>query len=86
MPSSLFRFGVSEWQEYESDSDGVIFVFGGQIGFKVECECFPPTEKVLVFDPRKIEMGALVQDAPSAGATISLDHVLGVSLLWLRLF
>ena len=77
MPYSLFRFGVSEWQEDGSDGDGVIFVFGGQIGFEVECECFPPTEKVLVFDPSKIGK-ALEQDvAPSAGVVISHGLVVG---------
>lgn len=51
----------------DGDGDGVIFVFvfGGQVGFEAECECFRTTEKVLVFDPSKSD--TLVQATPSAG-------------------
>ena len=47
MPSSLVRFGASEW---EWGLDGVIFVFGGQSSYDPDCECFPSTDNVLVFD------------------------------------
>jgi len=73
MPSSLFRFGASGWDE---DGDGVIFVFGGQVGFEPECECFRTTEKVMVFDPAKSALGT-----PSAGVAMSVvvvGHVIVV--------
>ena len=64
MPASLFRFGASGWTEEEEEgSDGVIFVFGGQVGFEAECECFRTTEKVLVYDPSQSK------DAPPAVAS-----------------
>lgn len=83
MPSSLFRFGASGWKEEGGDgdsssvnNDGVIFVFGGQVGFEKECECFRTTEKVMVFDPSKSK--TLGQAAPSsAGVAIRLHVVPG---------
>ena len=50
MPSSLVRFGASEWTW---GSEGVIFVFGGQSSFDADCECFRGTDKVMVFDTSK---------------------------------
>ncbi|KAK1744147.1 kelch repeat-containing protein [Skeletonema marinoi] len=47
MPSSLVRFGASEW---EWGLDGIIFVFGGQSSYDADCECFRSTDKVMVFD------------------------------------
>lgn len=75
MPSSLFRFGASGWNEE------VIFVFGGQVGFETECECFRTTEKVLVFDPKKsLDHQA---DTLSAGVAISVvvGHVVAVAAM-----
>lgn len=48
MPQSLFRFAAAEWEIDEDE--GVIFVFGGQVGFDPECECFRTTDKVMVFE------------------------------------
>mmetsp|Transcript_16441 Transcript_16441/g.26874 ORF Transcript_16441/g.26874 Transcript_16441/m.26874 type:complete len:441 (-) Transcript_16441:49-1371(-) len=87
MPSSLFRFGASTWvADGSEDGDGVIFVFGGQVGFEAECECFRTTEKVLVFDPSKSD--TLVQEAtPSAGVAMSavVGHVAAMAAIVLML-
>jgi hypothetical protein len=48
MPQALFRFAAAEWET--SDDEGVIFVFGGQVGFDPDCECFRTTNKVMVFE------------------------------------
>ncbi len=93
MPSSLFRFGASAWAaagdgSEEEDGGGVIFVFGGQVGFEAECECFRTTEKVLVFDPSKSKtLGALGQEAPSAGVAMSgfVGHVIAVAAIVMML-
>jgi hypothetical protein len=76
MPSSLFRFGASGWEEGGGSStstdgsggDGVIFVFGGQVGFEAECECFRTTEKVLVFDPSKQEAQSMTDGVGKGSA------------------
>jgi len=59
MPTALFRFGAAEWEgevtgeeggEGESaDDGGYIFVFGGQVGYDADCECFRTTDQVMVF-------------------------------------
>lgn len=92
MPSSLFRFGASAWtaaaDDGSEDGGGVIFVFGGQVGFEAECECFRTTEKVLVFDPSKSKtIGALGQEAPSGGVTMSVfvGHVIAVAAIVMML-
>jgi len=93
MPSSLFRFGASAWTAAaedgsEEDGGGVIFVFGGQVGFEAECECFRTTEKVLVFDPSKSKtLGALGQEAPSAGVAMSVfvGHVIAAAAIVMML-
>jgi len=54
MPQSLFRFGASEWEgDTEGDDEGFIFVFGGQVGYDADCECFRTTDQVMVFDANK---------------------------------
>lgn len=84
MPASLFRFGASGWVEEGSD-DGVIFVFGGQVGFEAECECFRTTEKVMVFNPSQSKV--LGQSAPSAGVAISVvvGHVVAAAAIVMML-
>ena len=78
MPASLFRYGAHSWtaDESEAGTGGVIFVFGGQIGFEAECECFATTERVLVFDPSKSDT-LKAQAAPSAGVVRSVGQVVG---------
>lgn len=59
MPTALFRFGAAEWEgevtgeeggEGESaDDGGYIFVFGGQVAYDADCECFRTTDQVMVF-------------------------------------
>ena len=65
MPQALFRFAAAEWET--SDNEGVIFVFGGQVGFDSDCECFRTTDKVLVF-----EASDSVLRATSAGVASSV--------------
>eukprot|EP00569_Conticribra_weissflogii_P019562 CAMPEP_0171422604 /NCGR_PEP_ID=MMETSP0881-20121228/1389_1 /TAXON_ID=67004 /ORGANISM="Thalassiosira weissflogii, Strain CCMP1336" /LENGTH=431 /DNA_ID=CAMNT_0011941271 /DNA_START=27 /DNA_END=1322 /DNA_ORIENTATION=- len=48
MPAGLFRFAASAWEG--SDGEPVIFVFGGQIGYNADCECFATTDKVMVLE------------------------------------
>jgi hypothetical protein len=78
MPASLFRYGAHAWTAHESETGtgGVIFVFGGQIGFEAECECFATTERVLVFDPSKSDT-LKGQAAPSTGVVKSIGNVVG---------
>ena len=86
MPSSLFRFGASGWEESGGSStstdgnggDGVIFVFGGQVGFEAECECFRTTDKVLVFDPSKQEAQSMT-DGVGKGSAAG-DNNAGVAI------
>ncbi len=68
MPTALFRFAAAEWQT--SDDEGVIFVFGGQVGFDADCECFRTTDKVLVFDAEE----AIEHAASSDGAGRSFSR------------
>ena len=59
MPTALFRFGAAEWEgevtgeeggDGESaDDGGYIFVFGGQVAYDADCECFRTTDQVMVF-------------------------------------
>ena len=69
MPSSLFRFGASGWDaDSGTNGGGVIFVFGGQVGFEAECECFRTTEKVLVFDPSLQEAQSIDSSSIAKGS------------------
>jgi N-acetylneuraminic acid mutarotase len=72
MPSSLFRFAASGWEE-----GGVIFVFGGQVGFEAECECFRTTEKVLVFDPSKQEAQSMTESLSSSSGVGTTGSAVG---------
>mmetsp|Transcript_42648 Transcript_42648/g.89499 ORF Transcript_42648/g.89499 Transcript_42648/m.89499 type:complete len:686 (+) Transcript_42648:2184-4241(+) len=51
MPVKLFRFAASGLEI--SDEEGIIFIFGGQIPYDGDCECFRATNKVMVFDARR---------------------------------
>jgi len=67
MPQPLFRFGASEWEgDIEGDDDGFIFVFGGQVGYDADCECFRTTDKVMVFD---VKMASAVVETPGEEST-----------------
>ncbi|KAL3807621.1 hypothetical protein ACHAXA_005251 [Cyclostephanos tholiformis] len=102
MPGQLFRFGAVEWQdenndleEDDDDDDGYIFVFGGQVGYDGDCECFRTTDKVLVFNAHRALEHDEIEDvdggATSAGTTAVVDAaraafavaVAGVFLLWI---
>jgi len=84
MPSSLVRFAASEW---EWGLDGVIFVFGGQLGYDADCECFRNTDKVMVFDASR----AIKNDEINAAAAINAKDffecyvaiIMGLGMLWL---
>ncbi len=60
MPAGLFRFAASAWEG--SDGEPVIFVFGGQIGYNADCECFATTDKVMVLDLDHVTLGDHPQD------------------------
>lgn len=56
MPGQLFRFAASEWEaEGETNGEGYIFLFGGQVGYDVDCKCFRTTDNVMVFDISRAE-------------------------------
>lgn len=76
MPQALFRFAAAEWET--SEEDGVIFVFGGQVGFDPDCECFRTTDKVLVF-----KASEAVEKATSGGVVMGIGSLiaLGVSVV-----
>mmetsp|Transcript_17444 Transcript_17444/g.28539 ORF Transcript_17444/g.28539 Transcript_17444/m.28539 type:complete len:439 (+) Transcript_17444:11-1327(+) len=83
MPSSLVRFGASEW---EWGLDGVIFVFGGQSSFDTDCECFPSTDKVMVFDASR---AFKYDESNAAGASSAVEGLVAYyymaifTLMWL---
>ena len=66
MPSSLVRFGASEW---EWGLDGIIFVFGGQSSYDADCECFRSTDKVMVFDASRAFQN---DESNAAGASLAV--------------
>ncbi|KAL7430446.1 hypothetical protein ACHAXM_002239 [Skeletonema potamos] len=74
MPSSLVRFGASEW---EWGLDGVIFVFGGQLGYDADCECFRNTDKVMVFDASR----AIKNDEINSAAAITAKDFVACAIL-----
>jgi hypothetical protein len=84
MPTPLFRFSAAGWETTEDE--GVIFVFGGQVGFDPDCECFRTTDKVMVFDPSKATGGVGGSGTASDSAASSLGHGCVVSLVALGMF
>ncbi|EJK61507.1 hypothetical protein THAOC_17990, partial [Thalassiosira oceanica] len=92
MPTALFRFGAAEWEgevtgeergEGESaDDGGYIFVFGGQVAYDADCECFRTTDQVMVFDVKKAEF---IREAKptelSAGVSVPVATALASCLL-----
>jgi hypothetical protein len=71
MPAQIFRFAAIDWQP-NKDETGVIFVFGGQVGYDADdCKCFRTTDKVMVLDVElaKLEM---MNGAASSSASSTL--------------
>jgi len=89
MPAQIFRFAAIEWPV--EDSDGYIFVFGGQAGYDADCKCFRTTDKVMVLDIDHAELEMETDGASSSSvATIvhavrGLSQVATVVALWLVL-
>lgn len=82
MPAQLFRFAAIDWQLVDEDDTGVIFVFGGQVGYDADdCKCFRTTDKVMVLDVELAELemmnGAASSSAlsPSTALFISVVSV-----------
>ena len=68
MPAQIFRFAAIDWQPNE-DETGVIFVFGGQVGYDADdCKCFRTTDKVMVLDVELAEL-ELMNGAVSSSAS-----------------
>ena len=83
MPQALFRFAAAEWETGEDE--GVIFVFGGQVGFDPDCECFRTTNKVMVFEASDAYEEATASDGAMAslGGFIVVSAMTAVALLGL---
>lgn len=89
MPGQLFRFAASEW-EVQGEEDGYIFVFGGQIGYNADCNCFATTDQIMVFDiahaEKEEEEVEKESETKSGGVNAHPVHTLSfvvASLLWL---
>jgi len=68
MPAQIFRFAAIDWQP-NVDETGVIFVFGGQVGYDADdCKCFRTTDKVMVLDVSLAEL-ELMNGAASSSAS-----------------
>merc|ERR1711862_255794 len=87
MPQSLFRFGASEWEgDTRADDEGFVFVFGGQVGYDADSECFRTTDRVMVFDAKKA-LAAVKEETPGeestpAGSAVSfIDNSVILSIL-----
>jgi hypothetical protein len=80
MPGQLFRFAAVAWKDEAEDVEegehdhehGYIFVFGGQVGYDTDCNCFRTTDHVMVMDLSLwVDSGHLAHHAAEAsGATI----------------
>ena len=72
--------------EQEGEEEGYIFVFGGQVAYDEDCKCFRTSDRVLAFDVRRAEEGAV---ASSASAIVDAARALSVAavgaLFWLAL-
>ena len=90
MPSQLFRFGASEWRVGggggggdDDDDGGYIFVFGGQVAYDGDCECFRTTDRVLAFDVHRAEQhgaeGAAASSTSSASTSAGTKTIVGVA-------
>ena len=81
MPQALFRFAAAEWET--GDDEGVIFVFGGQVGFDPDCECFRTTNKVMVFEASDAYEQATTSDGAMTklGSFVVLSVVMVAALL-----
>lgn len=72
MPAQLFRFAAIDWQPVDEDETGVIFVFGGQVGYDADdCKCFRTTDKVMVLAGELAEL-EMMNDGGSASSSASL--------------
>ena len=80
MPSSLVRFGASEW---EWGLDGVIFVFGGQSSYDSDCECFRNTDKVMVFDASRAFKNEESNSNAAGLVAYYMATFVGVVMVWL---
>lgn len=70
MPTQIFRFAAIEWSVEE---EGFIFVFGGQVGYDVDCKCFRTTDKVMVLDvDHALDHAELEMETDGATATVSI--------------
>jgi hypothetical protein len=78
MPAQLFRFAAIDWQPNE-DETGVIFVFGGQVGYDADdCKCFRTTDKVMVLDVELAELEMMNGAASSSASSTSTGLFISV--------
>ena len=80
MPAQIFRFAAIDWQPNE-DETGVIFVFGGQVGYDADdCKCFRTTDKVMVLDVELAELELMNGAASSSASSMTAFFISIVSV------
>lgn len=76
LPSPIFRFGATEWDE------NAIFVFGGQGSYDGDCDCFRTTDKVLVYSdgPNFCVKDDTVEEEPESAGPSAWSNVGSVTM------